>query len=358
FWTARAGMLVDRLRASILELDAPASTAAAPLTETLDLVDQLAASERKAREHVRAGEVLLAGEIIFTEARDLLDAMGLQIARARDQIGETAATRQTTLRRQQALLALGAAGVLSFATLLLVIPGRSAGPEIAAAGSHPSVSSGAAADHRLESEPGKPSPAKAMGTEVIGGDGGSAAPALEGASVERHSRSVPALAGPNLADAAAVCTDLARASQSHEIVGLLDRAAKVLDATGMVVWMSSHERGELFPAASTGYDERMLARVGSIPHDAANVTAAAFRHAAPKSSAGHGSSAAALAVPLMTPGGPAGVLTAELRSAGEIDGQRMALAVIFAAQLASLLGSMATPAAAAEPTHSPQQAQA
>jgi hypothetical protein len=172
------------------------------------------------------------------------------------------------------------------------------------------------------------------------------------------STSSAAPAGADLAAAASVCTDLARVAQTNELSGLLERAAQVLDAAGVVVWMSSQDRSELFPAASAGYDDRILARIGSIPRGAANVTAAAFRDAAAKSTPGIGSSAAALAVPLLTPLGPAGVLSVELRDATEVDARRMALAAIFAAQLASLLGSMAPPVAdATEATVTPAQAQ-
>jgi len=307
FWTARAGVLVDRLRAAVLELDSPATAAGAALTETLDLVDRLAAAEQRAREHVRVGEELLAGEIVFTEARDLLDTMRLQLARAREQIGVAGGTRQAAIRREQALLTLGAAGVLGFAILLLVAPGRAADQE---------------------------APAPGLELSTI------AAPAVAAPPI-----STVAPAGPDLAAAASVCTDLARVAQTNEISGLLERAAQVLGAQGVVVWMSSEDRSELFPAASAGYDDRMLARIGSIPRNAANVTAAAFRDAAPKSSPGLGPSAAALAVPLLTPLGPAGVLSAELRDATEADPARMALAGIFAAQLASLLGSIAPPVA-------------
>jgi hypothetical protein len=52
------------------------------------------------------------------------------------------------------------------------------------------------------------------------------------------------------------------------------------------------------------------------------------------------------------------VLSVELRDATEVDARRMALAAIFAAQLASLLGSMAPPVAdATEATAAPAQAQ-
>jgi hypothetical protein len=115
----------------------------------------------------------------------------------------------------------------------------------------------------------------------------------------------------------------------------------VLGASGAIVWMTTPDRHELYPAAGAGYDARVLARIGSIRRDASNVTAAALRDAAPRTSAGLGPSAAALAVPLMTPLGPVGVFSAELRDVDTVDEARLAVATIFAAQFATLLGSMA-----------------
>jgi hypothetical protein len=132
---------------------------------------------------------------------------------------------------------------------------------------------------------------------------------------------------------------LARASQSIEVSSLLARAAKVLDASGAVVWMASPDGRELYPAASTGYDERLLSRIGTIPRTANNVTAGAIRSGTPRASPRVGQSAAALAVPLLTPLGAVGVLSAELKNIPEVDETRLAMATIFAAQLASLVGS-------------------
>lgn len=320
FWTARAAALIDQLRASILDLDGAATTAGGPVTETLDLTDRLAAAERRARDHVSAGQRLLAGEVIFVEARDLLDAIRLQVTTSRTAIADAADTAHRDARREQAMLALGAAGVLAFATLLLVIPGRSVAPVSIA----PDTTA----------TPADPYDSSARLLSSL-----DTAPAP----------STPAAPGLSLRDAAAVCTDLGRVAQSNEMSTLLRRAAAVLHASGVIVWMTSPDRGELYPAASAGYDDRLLARIGSIPRDAANVTAGALRDAAPRTSPGLGPSAAALAVPLMTPLGPVGVFSAEIRDVGEVDDARLAIATIFAAQLATLVGAMATPAAAAEP---------
>ena len=141
FWTARATMLLERLRSSMLELDGAATVAGVPITESLNLADRLAASEQRAREHVRAGQRLLAGEVIFTEARDLLDALRLQLARARTSIVEGEAAAQAQVRREQVVLALLSTGILSLAILLLVFPASGtpavAATTIKAAAAHP-----------------------------------------------------------------------------------------------------------------------------------------------------------------------------------------------------------------------------
>ncbi len=219
------------------------------------------------------------------------------------------------------MLALGAGGILAFATLLLVIPGRAA------------VYSAAPAE--TISEPAQ------VHTETARQISPRGAPTASAATRASAALGVPGL---SLKEAAAICTDLGRVSQSIEMSALLERAGNVLNATGVIVWMASADGRELYPAASAGYDDRLLARIGSIPRNAANVTAGAMRDAAPRTSSGVGSSAAAMAVPLMTPIGPVGVLSAELREVNEVDETRMAVATIFAAQLAALLGSMAAPA--------------
>jgi hypothetical protein len=57
--------------------------------------------------------------------------------------------------------------------------------------------------------------------------------------------------------------------------------------------------------------------------------------------------AAAVAIPLLTPLGAVGVLSAEMKNVPEVDDTRLAVATIFAAQLAGLVGSKATASSAA-----------
>jgi hypothetical protein len=322
FWMTRTTTMLDSLRAAIIELDSVATTHGVAVTETLDLSDRLGASEERARRHARAGQSLLAAEIIFTDARDLLESIRTHVARARTEIAAAADRRDTDIRREQALLALGLVAVLTLAILVLVPPGRAAvlanvPPERAA-----SVVSTAPV-------------APAQGTAP-------AVPVHRTAPVAPAAPVSPALPSPSLAEAAGVCTDMGRVSQGNEISALLTRAAAVLSASGAIVWVASENRDELFPAASSGYDDRLFDQIGSIRRDEANLTAAAFRDAAARMKAATGSVAAALAVPLLTPHGPIGVFSAEFREISHVDRDRVSLATIFAAQLANLLGSIST----------------
>ena len=56
---------------------------------------------------------------------------------------------------------------------------------------------------------------------------------------------------------------------------LLGRAAQVLDASGVILWISAGE--QLFPVMGHGYDRNVMTRLAPIPRDAKNATAAAWR---------------------------------------------------------------------------------
>jgi hypothetical protein len=109
-----------------------------------------------------------------------------------------------------------------------------------------------------------------------------------------------------------------------------------LDANGVIVWIASNDGTALSPVASHGFDSKMVSRIGRIPRDSHNLTAAAFRDNIPRVSAVTPTAPAALAVALCGPTGPVGVLSVELKSGVPADEGRVALARIFAAQLATL----------------------
>jgi hypothetical protein len=365
FWATRASTLIDRLRSTLLELDQMASSIeGVSLAEALDLSDRLASSERRARQHVRAGQALLAGDVIFVELRDLTETLRQQVLGARDQLAQAADAQHALIRREQVMLMLGSAGILGLAILLLLPLGRArdhvqAEPMAASAAATvalgaPDDQADAANRHAVVAPAVAAAPAQAPGGTARAAsvtDRGVAASSGARAQVQTPDRSPAVASAPTtaLAEAAAVCTDLARVSDSEEISALLGRAADVLHATGIIVWMATADQRALVPAVSAGYDERLFTRIPSIEKDAANLTAAAFREARAQTSSRTATSAAALAVPLLTSEGAVGVLSAELRDASEIDEQRLALARIFTAQLSILLGAaVAEPMVAAE----------
>jgi hypothetical protein len=133
-----------------------------------------------------------------------------------------------------------------------------------------------------------------------------------------------------------ICADLSSLSDPGALQGALERVSTMMTATGLIVWVAANDGSSLSPVATHGFDPNLVARIGKIPRDSANLTAAAFRENTPKISAPTGSTPAALAVAMCGPTGPAGVLSIELKPGQTVDEQRVALASVIAAQLATL----------------------
>jgi hypothetical protein len=144
----------------------------------------------------------------------------------------------------------------------------------------------------------------------------------------------------------ALCTDIAAVADSSQIEALLERARALLKARGVIVWICAPDRLELHAAASAGYEPRMVARLGSIHRDTGNLTADAFRENGVRTSAAVRNNAAAFAIPLPGPAGPAGVFAAELSAGTDIDDGKLMSGRLIAAQLGAVLGTMSTDAAA------------
>jgi len=143
----------------------------------------------------------------------------------------------------------------------------------------------------------------------------------------------------DLAAVADLCTELGRVRERRDTAPLLEAAANLLDAIGLIVWIWDPQAGALRPTLAHGYAEELLARLARVCRDAQNATAACFRSAQVRTVAGTHSSSGALVVPLLTPAGCVGALGVELRDGGEQRDDVRAVATIFAAQLATWVGS-------------------
>ena len=138
----------------------------------------------------------------------------------------------------------------------------------------------------------------------------------------------------DLLAAAQLCTELGRVDKLGGMPPLLQEAARILDAIGLIVWVWDPQASGLRPALTHGYSDEVLAHVSIVRSDAHNVTAEAFRSTRACTVSGSDHSSGALVVPLMTATGCVGVLAIELQGGGEQSGSVRALATILAAQLA------------------------
>jgi hypothetical protein len=334
FWSRRSEQLLDSLREHLVTLDAAVSPSGGSLAETLDAVDQLAAAERRSREYARRGETLLAGDVVFTEVRDLLATATEQIYTARTTIARAHDRRVSALRREQAMLG-GAAVAAWIAIALLLVPPAKADP----------VKDPNAWRDELAQTIKKPVPKE---------------PYRPVETVERVERVVelvePGVTLKALLEVSEICSDMSSLADTGALSGALDRTAAALDASGVIVWIASNDGNSLSPVASHGFDQKLVTRIGRIPRESANLTAAAFRENVPRVSAATATAPAALAVTLCGPSGPVGVLSAELKPDIPADEARVALATIFAAQLATLANPIpSAPAAPVAPASAPSK---
>jgi hypothetical protein len=332
-WTGRATALLDAARQRMLSLDAALAASGGSLAASLDSLDQLTAAEKRARDYVDSGQDLLAGDVIFTEVRDLMDAASKQVTSVRDGFRQAADSRSAGVRQEQAVLGIIAL-ILWPAIGLALVP-------------TPTPKSKEEWRQRLAETIKKPiEPDTSLQIAHVATDA-PVAPAPE--------PSVARLTPETLKTAAEVCADLSAIIDVGALPGALARACDVLGATGIIVWVASNDGGLLAPVATHGFSPNLIMRIGTIRRDSQNLTAAAFREGRARVSHATETLPAALAVALCGPAGTVGVLSAELGPGKAADETCLALATIFAAQLATL--ALPVPASVAAETLWPRQAQ-
>jgi cbb3-type cytochrome oxidase subunit 3 len=354
FWAAKVAERLDAARKALTALAAEATSAEAKsaVTTTRSMLDDFTKIDRRALDYVRANQRLMASDLIFADGLELTDAALASLEHAHSVELTASAAAVDTFRRRQtfALVAGAAAAVLA---VLLLLP--RAEPEAirgalferttstrAAESLRPASGSTAAMEgwsppRRPKAEPAPP-PVPAPPVQV---DSPAAEAALSVVPLADHEPppiSAPAAAATDFGGVAALCSDLARVVDTRALPGLLERAASLLDASGIVLWIADPDGRELIPIFAQGYPPQLVTRLGTIPSDAENATAAAFRTSLLQTVRTDEISAGAIAAPLVTPGGCVGVMAAEVRHEGEQQNAKLAAATIVAAQLATLVG--------------------
>jgi len=295
-WLAQASSLFQRLydaTAGVRGLSATPESAAALQTFSTGL-DTLLAMDARAREYLRLGQDLMAADLLLDEGRATLTTLNEALFALRAAERARASADSATVVTFNAFLISGMAIAWVIGLGLLVrVPTATA-----------------------VSVPDESIPAATEPTEL---------PAS------------PPVSALDLSSAAAVCGDIARLTEAETLPSLLARAAAVMHASGLIVWMGAGE--ELFAVMAHGYDRRMLSRLPPIGRSAENATAAAWREGELRTVAGDMMANGAVVAPMFGPSGCVGVLAIELRNGGEADPAIRAVASIFAAQLGGVVGA-------------------
>jgi hypothetical protein len=254
---------------------------------------------------------LMGADVIFTEGSDAAATAGRQVETARLAEHQAFDRNVAEMRRQQAITG-GAAGAVLALVVLLLIPVRRA----------------PIAEDSLERAPSNsiaPFPVAAR---------------RAAASDETTSPT----AGKMFRSAADLATDFGRVRDLEELTRILGRAADLLDASGLMVWMGTTSGGDLRPALAHGYSSEMVARIPPVARSADNAAAAAYRSGTLQIVLSRpGVSIGAVVAPILSADGCIGALSAEVRGGGETSELVQALAAIFASHLAGVLAT--TPAA-------------
>jgi hypothetical protein len=347
FWASKVDAVVSRLRETLntLRTQATAAQAQSALDNASSALQDFEQMDRRAREYAHTAQRLLASDLIFSNGFELTGAAASAVedARSAERQLREASTAALELR---GLAAAGGTIAFGFLVIAVLVP-RGAEPELIPAITHPIPRfEGARPSSRIDSgshEEGwsaakvvpKPKPAPRPAAPVT------TAPAAGPPAAAPVVAAVPApIVAPtiDLPGVASLCSDLARVMDTHALPAILERAAAVLDAPGIVLWIADPDGRELSPIITHGYSPQLVTRLGTILRDAENATASAFRTSLLQTVKTDAVSNGAVAAPLVTPAGCVGVMAAEVRNGGERDAAKLAVATIVAAQLATLVG--------------------
>jgi hypothetical protein len=316
FWMPRVAAVVDRAASLVdtLRASAAAGRARASLMEAAASITELGNVDRRARDYLRSDQQFMAADVVFTEGVETAGVAARQVEVARLAEHEYLDSWETRTRWRQAYILAASGGLAVFLIVTFAwIPGVPRVKEpVRAAAEEPAAAKAAASNEVLARE-----------------------------KIPRHT-------APALKEAAELCTDLARVTRVDDLTTLLGKAAAVMDASGLIVWLGSPTGADLRAVAAHGYSPQTLTHMPAVPRSADNAAAAAYRTGALQIVLSRpGVSNGAIAAPLLSSEGCVGALTAEIKGRSETSDAVQALTAIVAAQLASLLAASAAACAEA-----------
>jgi hypothetical protein len=335
YWIPKVATTVQDVSATVdaLRATAVSTSAGQALLDASSAITEFGNIDKRVRDYLVADESLMASDVVFSEGAVAAARAAMQVERARLDEHQAVDADEAVLRRNDAY-AMGVAGGL--ALLILAVLGLARGGRV------PRETTGQAATAKWET-PAEGGEAETSLSRIV--------PNLVTASAPPAEPARPAAATADVLKIAAdLCTEFGRLQDSGELKALLGRAARVMEASGLVVWLGGARGEDLQPVLAHGYGDQVLALMRPVPRTADNAAAAAYRTGELQVVGSHpGRSLGAVVAPLLSADGCIGALTAELRGQGEQSEQVQALASIFAAQLASVLGASVSSTAATVP---------
>ena len=293
-WFARTATLAAQLAEDLRDLRTRLRSAKG--IEAFDALvtscDALIDADNRIRQNLRLGQTLMAADVLFSDSRNILDVTTTRIGELRDaeQAGYRADREALSGQRWLAFGLAAVAWIVGFSVVAAKRP---------AAGARPA---GSGAEHEETLAPSAP-PQPSIDLNLV----------------------------------SELCTDLSRVASTAALPSLLKRAASILDASGVILWMSAGE--QLFAVTGHGYDPQLLPRFGPVSRDADNAAAVAWRHGKVSTVAPDGAVPGALVAPMFSSQGCFGVLAFELRPRGQQDPSVPAVAGMIAAQLAAAVSA-------------------
>jgi hypothetical protein len=345
FWGPQVGALIQDASGTIDTLRSLAATDSSrqSLIDTSAAVTELANIDKRAREYVNGGDTLMASDIVFSDGSEA--AAGAARAIEATRVGEHQSydVYEAATRRAEAIYAGGAA---LFAAVVLLLLTFAPAPRIVA----PAI---------IDAEPidGLPlretSPAAAP-TSIAPSPAAAAAQAPASATTAGSDHNAPAAAFDSALDsallqsAAELCTAFGRLRDAGELKSLMAKASRLIDATGLVVWIGNASGADLHPLLAHGYPDDVVRRLKAVPRTADNAAAAAYRSGTMQIVNTTAARApGAIVAPILSADGCIGALSAETAAGGETSESSQALVGIVAAQLANVLAASAQASAPA-----------
>ncbi|MDR1990178.1 MAG: hypothetical protein LBQ09_08105 [Acidobacteriaceae bacterium] len=316
FWGPQVSSAIQDASSALDTLRSLATTDAArqSLLDTSAALTELANIDSRAREYVSTHDTLMASDIVFSDGSQAAADAARDVDATRTTEHQEYEFVEASIRRREAYAAGGAA---LFSVLVLLSLACAPAPQIVT----PAI---------VDAEPVNDVPPHEASRPVADTPAPATALATPDASL--------------LQATAELCTAFGRLHDAAELKALLASASRVIDATGLVVWLGDPSGADLQPVIAHGYSDEVVRRMKAVPRSADNAAAAAYRTGTLQIVPATATRAlGAIVAPILSADGCIGALTAETRAGAERADSSHALVSIVAAQLSNVLaGSVHT----------------